>query len=591
MRILEQRFLRGPNLHADTPCLLSVLDLQALYGVASNDLPGFSDALLALMPSLEGYALPTGQLGGFGQRLREGTYLARVVEQVTLDLQCQAGAPASYGRTRPVTGHPGQFRVVCAYQLENVVAPAFRMAVELVVALSRGETFDLAPRLAQLRATARQFAIDPSTAAILSAAHERGIPTQRLAEEANLFQLGWGSKQQRLQDTLTGAASHIAVRIAGDRRLSMALLREAGIPVPEGEAATTVESAQGAARRLGFPVTVKPLQANPLDVAVECANAAQVAQAFADADAAGSGIIVEQSVAGKSFRVLVAGGRIAAAAWRRPAQVQGDGVHTIGQLVERENRNPLRSADHVNILSAIPLDAHADAVLAQQGLTLASVAPAGQAVRLRARANLATGGTVEDVTDRLPTSTRRLCVRTAATIGLDVVGIDIVCADIGAPLKAQGGAIVAVTAIQIVGALAAGQAIEPAATDQHVVTTLPEQDIVPGIAVEPVGAGPAVEIVGPLTAGQAVPAIAAQQRIVAAEAEQRIIAGATAEAIGIGTARQGNAGRRDLPRGTRLGRIPRGEEATVDARRAQRRQRDHVEAGRIVEAGKCRPGR
>ncbi|WP_332875743.1 cyanophycin synthetase [Massilia sp. S19_KUP03_FR1] len=442
MRILEQRFLRGPNLHADTPCLLSVLDLGSLYGVSSKDIPGFADALLALMPTLEGYTLPTGQLGGFGQRLREGTYMARIVEQVTLDLQCQAGAPASYGRTRPVTGHSGQFRVVCAYALENVVAPAFRIAVELVVALSRNETFDLAARLAQLRATALQFAVDPSTAAILSAAHERGIPTQRLSEEANLFQLGWGSKQQRLQDTLTGAASHVAVQIAGDRRLSMALLREAGIPVPPGEAATTRESALGAARRLGLPVTIKPLRASPSDVAIECATLAEVEAAFLP-----DGIIVEQSVAGKSFRVLVAGGRIAAAAWRRPAQVTGDGVHSIRDLVARENRNPLRSADHVNILSALRLDAHADAVLARQGFTVDSIAPSGQPVRLRARANLATGGTVEDVTDRLPSSTRRLCVRTAATIGLDVVGIDIVCADIGLPLKGQGGAIVAVTAM------------------------------------------------------------------------------------------------------------------------------------------------
>jgi cyanophycin synthetase len=445
VRILEQRFLRGPNLHADTPCLLSVLDLEALHGVSSRDIPGFPAALLSLLPSLEGYTLPTGQLGGFGQRLREGTYMARIIEQVTLDLQGQAGAPASYGRTRPVTGHPGQFRVVCAYQLENVVAPAFQLAVDLVTALAAGAVFDLATPLAQLRATARQFAIDPSTAAILSAAHERGIPTQRLSEEANLFQLGWGSRQQRLQDTLPGAASHVAVQIAHDRRLSMALLREAGLPVPEGEAALSAEQAVAAAQRIGYPVTVKPLRARRLDVAVECEDGAQVAQAFVDAGS--KGLMVEQSIAGKSFRVLVAGGRIAAAAWRRPAQVQGDGKQTVRELVEQENRNPLRSADHVNILTALKLDAHADAVLARQGLTLDSVPPRGHAVRLRARANLATGGTVEDVTDRLPASTRRLCVRTAATVGLDVVGIDIVCADIGAPLKQQGGAIVALTAM------------------------------------------------------------------------------------------------------------------------------------------------
>ena len=442
MRILEQRFLRGPNLHADTPCLLSVLDLQDLYGISSNDIPGFADALLALLPALEGYALPTGQLGGFGQRLREGTYLARVVEQVTLSLQCEAGAPASYGRTRPVTGQPGQFRVVCAYQLENVVAPAFQLAVDLVTALARGAAFDLAGHLAQLRATARQFAVDPSTAAILSAAHERGIPTQRLSEEANLFQLGWGSKQQRLHDTLTGSASHVAVQIAHDRRLSMALLRDAGIPVPEGLAATTCAQAVAAASQLGFPVTVKPLTAHRGDSAVECHDAAQVALAFHDAP-----VLVEQSVAGKSFRVLVAGGRIAAAAWRRPAQVTGDGVHTVAALVAQENRNPLRSSDHINILSTLQLDAHADGVLARQGWTLDSVPPAGMAVRLRARASLATGGTVEDVTDRLPGATRRLCVRTAATIGLDVIGIDIACHDIAVPLKEQGGAVVGVTAM------------------------------------------------------------------------------------------------------------------------------------------------
>ena len=114
MQILEQRFLRGPNVHADSPCLLSVIDLQELYGRSSKDIPGFNDALLGALPSLQGQLLPGVQRGGFAQRLREGTYLGRVVEQVTLELQTQAGSHASYGRTRPVLGHPGQFRVVVA---------------------------------------------------------------------------------------------------------------------------------------------------------------------------------------------------------------------------------------------------------------------------------------------------------------------------------------------------------------------------------------------------------------------------------------------------------------------------------------------
>jgi cyanophycin synthetase len=159
VQILEQRFLRGPNIHADTPCLLSVLDLEDLYGVSTRELPQFNEALLSLLPLLADYLVPTGQPGGFAQRLREGTYLARVVEHVTLGLQCMAGAPAAFGRTRPVSGKPGQYRIVCAYQLEKVAQPAFALAVELVDALAHGKPFDLAPRLEELRDLAEHYAI------------------------------------------------------------------------------------------------------------------------------------------------------------------------------------------------------------------------------------------------------------------------------------------------------------------------------------------------------------------------------------------------------------------------------------------------
>ena len=313
MQILEQRFLRGPNIHAATPCLLSVLDLDDLYGVSTRDLPHFNDALLDLLPSLADYLVPTGQPGGFAQRLREGTYLARVIEHVTLGLQCFAGAPAAFGRTRPVTGEPGQFRIVCAYQLEKVAQPAFSLAVDIVDALAHGEPFDLAPRFADLRDLADCHAVDASTAAVLAAAQDRGIPVMRIAEDANLFQLGWGVRQKRIQATVTGDTGTIAVRIAGDKALTRQLLGEAGIPV------------------------------------------------------------AQDGVDGLEVRVLVAGGKVAAAALRR-------------------------------------------------------------------------GARTEDVTGLLPESTRRLCVRAAAKIGLDVAGIDIVCRDIAVPLAEQGGAVIEVNA-------------------------------------------------------------------------------------------------------------------------------------------------
>jgi len=445
--ILEQRFLRGPNVHADTPCLLSVIDLEDLYGVSSKDIPGFNDALLAALPSLHGQLLPTGQPGGFAQRLRAGTYLARVVEHVTLTLQSLAGPTVGYGRTRPAAGRPGQYRVVVQYAIEKLAEPSFQLAVDLVSALAKGETFGIEPRLQELRSTASRYAIGTSTAAVLAAAQERGIPYSRITEEANLFQLGWGSKQKRLQATTTGDTSYVAVKIASDKQLTKALLNEAGVPVPEGGTVTTLEEAQRIARRLRVPVTLKPLDGNQgKGVTTKCATPEEVEKAFAFAREYGRRIIVERFVEGRDYRVLVAGGRIAAASFRRPAHVIGDGVSTITELVEIENQNPSRGAGHSNILTRLALDAHAEDMLRRQGYAPDSVPAPGVCVELRSNANLSTGGTAEDVTDILPESTRALCVRAANKIGLDVAGIDIVCRDIAVPLDEQGGAVIEVNA-------------------------------------------------------------------------------------------------------------------------------------------------
>ncbi|UVW27024.1 cyanophycin synthetase [Massilia sp. H6] len=449
MQILEQRFLRGPNVHADTPCLLSVVDLEGLYGLSSTQLPGFNDALLAALPSLHGQLLATGQRGGFAQRLREGTYLGRVIEQVMLDLQDQAGAPApaNYGRTRPVIGHPGQFRIVCAYSQERLAQPAFQLAVDLVEALANAEAFDLAPGLEALRTIVARYAIGTSTAAVLAAAHERGIPTQRVTDDANLFLLGWGARQKRLQATTTGETSFIAVKIASDKQLTKSLLAEAGVPVPEGSTVTSLEQAQRVAARMGAPVTLKPLDGNQgKGVTVDVRDPEGVARAFEFARQFGRRIIVERFVEGRDYRVLVANGAVAAASCRRPAHVVGDGIASIRALVERENRNPARGAGHANILTRIALDEHAADMLRRQGLDADSVLPFGVPAELRGNANLSTGGTAEDVTDLLPESTRLLCVRAAAKIGLDVAGIDIVCHDIALPLDAQRGAVIEVNA-------------------------------------------------------------------------------------------------------------------------------------------------
>ena len=446
MKILEQRLLRGPNLYSFRPSLLTLIDVAELDG-STDRIDGFNERLLALLPDLHEHRCSIGQYSGFVQCLRSGTNLAHVLEHVTIVLQCLAGPTVGFGRTRPAGGLPGRYRVVCAYEIEQLACEALDAAMELVRALSEGRPYELGAPLAALRATAERHAIGTSTGAVLDAAIKRGIPFWRLTEQANLFQLGWGGKQKRLQATITGDTGHVAVGIAADKQLTKTLLKEAGVPVPAGGIARTMEEAQRLAARLQGSVTVKPLDGNHgRGVTTACATPAEVAQAFDRARQHARQVIVERFIEGSDYRVLVTGPRVAAAALRRPPSVTGDGASTIRALVERENRHPARGEGHSNILTTIALDELAAGALAKQGYGFDSVPAAGAEVLLRGNANLSSGGTAEDVTDLLPEETRGICVRAARKVGLDVAGIDLVCRDIAQPLREQGGAVIEVNA-------------------------------------------------------------------------------------------------------------------------------------------------
>jgi cyanophycin synthetase len=433
MNIAEHRFLRGPNLYAATPCLLAIVDIAAQRNAA-----GLGSRLLALLPAISFDA---------AARLSNCQAAHEALEPVVMELQRLAGAPGTFSQMLAEPARPQRARVVCGYTVEQVAGQALRTAAALIDACARHAAFDLEAALDDLRATAHRHAIGTSTAAVLAAAHRRGIPALRLTEEANLFQLGWGSRQQRLQATITGATNHVAVGIAGDKQLTKTLLDQAGVPVPAGSTVTTLDAALRVARHITGPVTVKPLDANQgKGVTVACATPQDVERAFHFARQYGRQVIVEEHLRGRDYRVLVTGSNVAAASWRRPPHVTGDGVSTIRALVEAENRNPARGDGHANILTKIPLDDLALQVLAAQGYDLDAVPAAGTQVDLRGSANLSTGGTAEDVTDLLPEETRDLCIRAARTIGLDVAGIDIVCQDIGRPLREQDGGIIEVNA-------------------------------------------------------------------------------------------------------------------------------------------------
>ena len=437
MEITRIRALRGPNLWSRHTAIEAVVTCDE----AERDLhrnPAFERQLRELFPDVG--TLQANQPG----KLSTPMSMAHALELVTLALQAQAGCPVTFSRTTP-TEIEGTFQVAVQYTEEAVGRLAFEKAQLLCRAAAEGGSFDLAATLAELRELDEDERLGPSTGAIVDAAVRRGIPFRRLTR-GSLVQLGWGSRQRRIQAAEVDGTSAIAESIAQDKDLTKKLLHAAGVPVPLGRPVTDLEDAWAAAQEIGLPVVVKPQDGNQgKGVTVGIVDREHFDIAYRAAADYGT-VMVERYLPGHDFRLLVVGNKLVAAARRDPPLVIGDGEHTVRQLVAEVNKDPRRGEGHGTSLTKIRIDAIAEARLTAQGLTPDSVPAKGQRVVMRNNANLSTGGTATDVTDSVHPQVAARVIEAAQTVGLDICGVDVVCETVIKPLEEQNGGIVEVNA-------------------------------------------------------------------------------------------------------------------------------------------------
>ena len=299
-----------------------------------------------------------------------------------------------------------------------------------------------AEAFAWLEGQCEPVALDQSVRAMIATATARNIPWFRLGPESRDVQLGQGHKQARLRETLVSSESGLAMSHVSDKATTCGLLAAVGLPVGRFARAQNADQAAAAADRIGYPVVLKPTHGGKgRGVVVGLANRDAVHQAAERLLKATPQILVQSFIHGNDHRLLVVAGRLIAAARRDPAAVTGDGRRTVEELVRVANTDPRRGKGFSRIMNLIEIDAETQRVLARQGLTLASIPAAGTVVRLRATANISTGGTAVDVTDVIHPDNARLAVRAARTVGLTVAGVDFLSPDIARSWHDVGGGI------------------------------------------------------------------------------------------------------------------------------------------------------
>ena len=449
LTIAERRVYGGPNVWSFEQAIHLVVDLGVLEAYPTDTLPGFTDRLLEALPALAEHTCSRGYRGGFVERLREGTWLGHVTEHVALQLQQEAGHDMRRGKTRAVKDVPGRYNIVFGYVDERVGLAAGELAVRLVNDLVEHDPdFDWATEREEFLRLAARTAFGPSTAAILEEAVSRDIPWTRL-NQYSLIQLGQGVHQQRIRATMTSQTSALAVDIAGDKNLTTTLLGSAGLPVPKAETVRSEDGAVRAARRIGYPVVVKPLDGNHgRGVCLNLGSEEEVREAFpvAEAESRRGVVQVESFITGKDYRCLIIDGHMAAIAERVPAHVMGDGEHSVTELVDITNADPRRGVGHEKVLTRIRVDEAAIELVADQGYAMTDIPQKGEMVKLALTGNMSTGGISVDRTFDAHPDNVEIAEEAARVIGLDVAGIDFICPDITAPVRETGGAICEVNA-------------------------------------------------------------------------------------------------------------------------------------------------
>ena len=461
MKILSTNVFVGPSLYARFPVIRHVLDLGILEEWPTAKIgEAFIDSLLEHLPGLHEHGCSYGVPGGFVRRLREdeGTWMGHVLEHVAIELQNEAGSEVSFGRTRS-TDNPGEYNMVFQYKQQDVGLEASRLGRELLLHLLPPEIqeqldekpatdFDFEEEKTSFIRFAQRKEFGPSTQSLVNAAVERGIPWIRL-NEYSLVQFGHGKFQKRIQATITSETRHIAVEIACDKDDTHRLLNDLGLPVPQQEMVYDERQAVRMANRIGFPVVLKPLNANHgRGVSINLTTDEEVQGAFDHAIAQGTSraVLVESFITGMDHRMLVVDNKLVAVAKRVPGHVVGDGKSSIEELVDVINQDPRRGIGHEKVLTQLEFDKAADQHMTAAGYDRSSVLAKDEVLYLRSTANLSTGGTAIDLTDEVHPDNRAMAVRAVSAVGLDVGGVDFLTDDISKSYKDVGGGIVEINA-------------------------------------------------------------------------------------------------------------------------------------------------
>ncbi|WP_339226575.1 acylphosphatase [Oceanobacillus sp. FSL K6-2867] len=221
------------------------------------------------------------------------------------------------------------------------------------------------------------------------------------------------------------------VNICTDKEKTKQLLKDGGVPIPEGELFDITESKKMVkyAEKIGYPVIIKPLNGSMgRGVYINLQNRDELLNAIKETQTTYKQYktyLVEKHYFGKEYRVYVVGDKAVVATHRIPANITGDGKNTVEKLIKLKNierkKNPYLAP------KAIKIDYEVKNYLKNYGYNEKSVPKKGELLILRGKSNLSAGGDPIEKTYELTNEVKQIAVDALKAMpSIPHAGVDVI---------------------------------------------------------------------------------------------------------------------------------------------------------------------
>lgn len=277
--------------------------------------------------------------------------------------------------------------------------------------------------------------LELSTQIIIKEALERDIEVEVLDWDDNFIRLKKGKRVEYIkQATKTSADTYIVPLIMENKELTKLILKEHDINVP---ASVTVNHVDEALNKysdyINRDIVIKPKSTNcgyGVSILKRLNSKEDYIRAVKHASSYDNCVIIEEFVQGNEYRFLVVADEVVAVMHRVPANIVGDGIHNIEDLVSEKNRNPMRGKGHITPLEKIIIGPVEDNNLASQMKDIYYVPAEGEIVYLRENSNISTGGDSIDFTDDVHEQYKVIAINATKVAGAKICGVDIIIQDV-----------------------------------------------------------------------------------------------------------------------------------------------------------------